>query len=380
MPVDLESKDRFPSRHIGPDEADVAEMLATLGLPSLDALVAETVPADIRLAADLKLSPAVTEAEVLAELRTLSEKNQVWRSYLGLGYSDCVTPPVVLRNIIENPGWYTQYTPYQAEISQGRLEALLNFQTDGDGPDGAARRERLAAPDEGTAAAEAMHMHRRRRAGRQCGRRIPPRRLRRLRRLPSADDRGRAHARQAPRRRGRGRHRRLRVRLHEPARVRRPRAVPRYRRRARDGRRMARALREGPRRGRAGRARDGSARAHRPRVAGRARRRRRYRQRAALRRAARLRAGRTPRTSRRSTSGCASSPAASSASRRTPTATWRCAWRWRRASSTFAARRRRATSAPRRCSSPSSRACTPCGTGRRACAPSPSVSAAWRLC
>ncbi|HVU53244.1 MAG TPA: aminomethyl-transferring glycine dehydrogenase [Polyangia bacterium] len=157
MAVELESQDRFPSRHIGPDDADVAEMLATLGLPSLDALVAETVPADIRLAADLKLPPAVTEAEVLAELRALSERNQIWRSYLGLGYSDCVTPPVVLRNIIENPGWYTQYTPYQAEISQGRLEALLNYQTMVTDLTGLPVAN-ASLLDEGTAAAEAMHM------------------------------------------------------------------------------------------------------------------------------------------------------------------------------------------------------------------------------
>src|ERR1700753_1963414 len=109
MAVDLESKDRFPSRHIGPDDGDVAEMPAALGVSSLDALVAQTVPADIRLAGALKLPPAVTEAEVLAELRALADENQVWRSYLGLGYHDCVTPPVVLRNILENPGWYTQY-------------------------------------------------------------------------------------------------------------------------------------------------------------------------------------------------------------------------------------------------------------------------------
>src|SRR4051812_14911829 len=129
MAVDLTARDRFPSRHIGPDERDVAEMLATLGLPSLEALVAQTVPAEIRLRGELTLPPAVTEAEVLAELRALSEKNQIWKSYLGMGYSDCVTPSVVLRNILENPGWYPQYTPYQAEISQGRLEALLNYQT-----------------------------------------------------------------------------------------------------------------------------------------------------------------------------------------------------------------------------------------------------------
>jgi glycine dehydrogenase len=157
MSVKLESADRFVSRHIGPDDADVAAMLAALGVPSLDALVAETVPSDIRLSASLKLPDAVTEAEVLAELRALSEKNQIWRSFLGLGYSDCVTPPVILRNIIENPGWYTQYTPYQAEISQGRLEALLNYQT--------MVSDLTALPvanasllDEGTAAAEAMHM------------------------------------------------------------------------------------------------------------------------------------------------------------------------------------------------------------------------------
>jgi len=157
MAVDLESKDRFAARHVGPDDADVAAMLAALGLPSLDALVAETVPADIRLHGALALPAAVTEAEVLAELRALAQKNQLWKSYLGLGYSDCLTPPVILRNILENPGWYTQYTPYQAEISQGRLEALLNYQT--------MITELTGLPvanasllDEGTAAAEAMHM------------------------------------------------------------------------------------------------------------------------------------------------------------------------------------------------------------------------------
>jgi glycine dehydrogenase len=126
MPVDLGAPDAFADRHIGPNGDDVAEMLRVLGLASLEHLVAETVPADIRLSGELLLPAAVTEAEALAELRALSEQNQIWKSYLGLGYSDCVTPPVILRNIIENPGWYTQYTPYQAEISQGRLEALLN--------------------------------------------------------------------------------------------------------------------------------------------------------------------------------------------------------------------------------------------------------------
>src|SRR6267154_266074 len=157
MAVDLESKDRFAARHIGPDEADVAEMLAALGLPSLDALVAETVPADIRLGGALALPAAVTEAEVLAELRALAQKNQIWKSYLGLGYSDCVTPPVILRNILENPGWYTQYTPYQAEISQGRLEALLNYQTLVADLTGLPLAN-ASLLDEATAAAEAMTM------------------------------------------------------------------------------------------------------------------------------------------------------------------------------------------------------------------------------
>jgi glycine dehydrogenase len=157
MAVDLSPRDSFPARHIGPDDGDVAEMLRALGLPSLDALVEQTVPADIRLRAALRLPAAASEAEALAELRALADKNQVWRSFLGAGYSDCVTPPVILRNILENPGWYTQYTPYQAEISQGRLEALLNYQT--------MVADLCGLPvanasllDEGTAAAEAMHM------------------------------------------------------------------------------------------------------------------------------------------------------------------------------------------------------------------------------
>ena len=104
-------------------------MLATIGVSSLDELVDKTVPANIRLGRSLKLPAAQGEAQALAELRRLAQKNQVWRSYIGMGYYDCVTPPVILRNILENPGWYTAYTPYQPEIAQGRLEALLNFQT-----------------------------------------------------------------------------------------------------------------------------------------------------------------------------------------------------------------------------------------------------------
>jgi glycine cleavage system P protein (glycine dehydrogenase) len=119
----------FVRRHVGPSEADVTEMLGTLGLASLDALVAQTVPAGIRLGRALDLPQSLSEDEALAELRLKAAQNRVFRSFIGMGYSDCHTPAVILRNVLENPGWYTQYTPYQAEISQGRLEALLNFQT-----------------------------------------------------------------------------------------------------------------------------------------------------------------------------------------------------------------------------------------------------------
>jgi glycine dehydrogenase len=132
-------------------------MLATLGVPSLDALVDQTVPASIRLRRTLDLPAPKRESELLAYLETIAAKNETYRSFLGMGYSDTITPPVILRNILQNPGWYTQYTPYQAEISQGRLEALLNFQT--------MVSDLTALPvanasllDEGTAAAEAMHM------------------------------------------------------------------------------------------------------------------------------------------------------------------------------------------------------------------------------
>ncbi len=157
MAVDLGPTDRFVDRHIGPDAREEAEMLRALGLASLDALVAETVPADIRLAGALDLPAPLSEAEVLAELRALAAKNQVWKSFIGMGYSDCFTPPVIQRNILENPGWYTAYTAYQAEISQGRLEALLNFQTMVADLTGLPIAN-ASLLDEATAAAEAMHM------------------------------------------------------------------------------------------------------------------------------------------------------------------------------------------------------------------------------
>ncbi len=119
----------FSDRHIGPTAPDQLEMLKTLGLRSLDELVAKTVPESIRIKSPLAITPAANETDVLVSLKKIASKNTVHRSLLGLGFYDCITPNVILRNILENPGWYTQYTPYQAEIAQGRLEALLNFQT-----------------------------------------------------------------------------------------------------------------------------------------------------------------------------------------------------------------------------------------------------------
>jgi glycine dehydrogenase len=150
-----DTPDQFASRHNGPRPDDVAAMLATLGYRSLDALIDTAVPAAIRLRKPLDLPAARTESQVLGALRALAGENQVWRSYLGMGYHDCVTPSVILRNVLENPGWYTAYTPYQPEIAQGRLEALLNYQT--------VVSDLTALPvanasllDEATAAAEAM--------------------------------------------------------------------------------------------------------------------------------------------------------------------------------------------------------------------------------
>jgi len=147
--------DRFAPRHLGPRAHELPSMLATLGVDSLETLISETVPANIRLPQPLNLPAARSESEALADLRALAQQNKLFRSFIGLGYSDCLVPNVILRNIMENPGWYTQYTPYQAEIAQGRLEALLNFQTmisDLTGMDIA----NASMLDEGTAAAEAM--------------------------------------------------------------------------------------------------------------------------------------------------------------------------------------------------------------------------------
>src|SRR3984893_12338081 len=153
----IPSAESFVPRHVGPDERDVAEMLKTLGFASLDALIDATVPRKIRFRQGLSLPKGLTELEVLTYFRALAARNQVFRSFIGMGYSDCVTPPVIQRNIMENPGWYTAYTPYQAEIAQGRLQGLLNFQTmviDLTGMEIA----NASLLDEGTAAAEAMFM------------------------------------------------------------------------------------------------------------------------------------------------------------------------------------------------------------------------------
>src|SRR5690349_18134190 len=149
--------DVFQSRHIGPDATETDEMLKVIGAKSLDALIDQAIPARIRLKDSLDLPNGTSEHAFLRDLRGIAAKNRLFRSYIGLGYSDCITPSVILRNVLENPGWYTPYTPYQAEIAQGRLESLLNFQTavrDLTGMEVAT----ASLLDEATAAAEAMTM------------------------------------------------------------------------------------------------------------------------------------------------------------------------------------------------------------------------------
>src|SRR5687767_12677946 len=147
----------FQRRHIGPNEEQLQEMLATVGASDLEDLVSKTVPPGIRMQQPLALPPAMSESDYLRHIKDISLKNKIFKSHIGQGYYDTITPSVILRNVFENPGWYTQYTPYQAEISQGRLESLLNFQT--------MVSDLTALPianasllDEATAAAEAMTM------------------------------------------------------------------------------------------------------------------------------------------------------------------------------------------------------------------------------
>jgi len=159
MPLDslLAPQDSFARRHIGTRQEEERAMLAALGVGSLEVLIAQTVPENIRSRSALNVPRAATEREALAELAAMMSENVVLQSCIGMGYYDTVTPPVILRNILENPGWYTQYTPYQAEISQGRMEALLNFQTMVCDLTGLAVAN-ASLLDEGTAAAEAMSM------------------------------------------------------------------------------------------------------------------------------------------------------------------------------------------------------------------------------
>jgi glycine dehydrogenase len=155
--MNLDANDFFAPRHIGPRPEERDAMLRAIGVGSLDALIDEALPASIRRQQPLDLPPAESEFQYLTRLRGLAARNRVYRSFIGLGYYDCITPSVILRNVLENPGWYTPYTPYQAEIAQGRLEALLNFQTtvsDLTGMDVA----NASLLDEATAAAEAMTM------------------------------------------------------------------------------------------------------------------------------------------------------------------------------------------------------------------------------
>ncbi|KAB2880698.1 aminomethyl-transferring glycine dehydrogenase [bacterium] len=155
--MNTEHDGSFETRHIGPNPDETKAMLDVIGVSSLDNLINQTVPELIRLTKEMNLPPALGEYDVLKEMKSIASKNKVYKSYIGMGYYGCITPTVILRNILENPSWYTQYTPYQAEIAQGRLEALLNYQT--------MISDLTALPvanasllDEGTAAAEAMHM------------------------------------------------------------------------------------------------------------------------------------------------------------------------------------------------------------------------------
>jgi glycine dehydrogenase len=153
----LDFTDKFVRRHIGPGEAEIRDMLTTLGYGSLDELIDTVVPEGIRFRRSLGTGSEVSEYEAMRELRGLADRNRIFRSYMGMGYSDCITPAVIQRKVLENPAWYTAYTPYQAEIAQGRLEALLNFQTviiDLTGLPIA----NASLLDEATAAAEAMAM------------------------------------------------------------------------------------------------------------------------------------------------------------------------------------------------------------------------------
>ena len=269
---DLEQADDFARRHIGPDDEQIRAMLEVVGAASLEDLIEKATPRAIRTARPLALPPARSETEALAALRAMAARNRVLTSMIGMGYYGTITPAVILRNVLENPGWYTAYTPYQAEVSQGRLEALLAFQhmvADLTGLELA----NASLLDEATAAAEAMAMAKR------VSKSSASRLLRRCR-LPPADARGPAHPRRRLRVRDRGR--RPADRACRPGGLRRAAALPGLERR---GARLSRGHRGAPR---ALGARDHGVRSLEPGAADaarRARRRRRDRQRSALRRA-----------------------------------------------------------------------------------------------
>ncbi|HLR31609.1 MAG TPA: hypothetical protein VK074_03920, partial [Fodinibius sp.] len=156
MSIDFD-KERFLHRHIGTTDEQITEMLSAIDASSLEELMDQTVPENIRLKKEVDLDEPMSEYRFLEEFRELASENKIYDSYIGMGYYDTLTPNVILRNVLENPGWYTSYTPYQAEIAQGRLEALINFQTmvaDLTGSELA----NASLLDEGTAAAEAMSM------------------------------------------------------------------------------------------------------------------------------------------------------------------------------------------------------------------------------
>ncbi len=160
------NKESFANRHLGPSESEISEMLAQSDVQSIDQLIGETIPEKIRLKNGLNLPPSLSEDEYIKNISEIASKNKVFRSFIGMGYHETITPSVILRNVLENPGWYTAYTPYQAEIAQGRLEALINFQTmvtDLTGMEIA----NASLLDEGTAAAEAASMLHGRRKGKK---------------------------------------------------------------------------------------------------------------------------------------------------------------------------------------------------------------------
>ena len=212
--------DEFVHRHIGPNDSDIQRMLDVVGVASLDALIDAAVPESIRDRSPLALDAPSPEAVVLQRAKELGARNQVYTSLIGMGYHGTITPPVIQRNLLENPGWYTAYTPYQPEISQGRLEALLNFQTMVSDLTGV-EITNASLLDEGTAAAEAMAMLRRVSTSanesflRRCG-------------LSSTNHRGGAHQSRATRNQSRGWRSGARSREHR--RLRSASAIPRFER------------------------------------------------------------------------------------------------------------------------------------------------------